>query len=238
MPLTVAHPAIVIPLRKTRLPFSALVVGSVAPDLEYLFHLSPTGHIGHTVPGLFVFCIPMGLVSLIVVHWLWMPPANALLDRTSDEFRLLPLAQLGLICGAILLGAFSHLAWDSFTHAHGWMVQRLSVLRVPLAMTPWGTMRLFKLLQHLSSALGIAVLGVFMNPRLRTLPSATWSLIAVLIAISGVGGAFIGILKAGVPADFDSVREYTGIAIVGSFAVFAAVATIASSIWRVRRPGN
>ena len=39
---------------------SALVVGSVAPDLGYLLYLAPAGTVSHTVAGLFVFCLPVG----------------------------------------------------------------------------------------------------------------------------------------------------------------------------------
>ena len=39
MPLTIAHPAAVLPFRHSRLPISALVIGSLAPDFEYFLHL-------------------------------------------------------------------------------------------------------------------------------------------------------------------------------------------------------
>jgi len=61
MPLTLAHPAAVLPavrFRRRGLPFVPLVIGSVTPDFEYFFKLEPTGHFSHTVPGVFLFCLP------------------------------------------------------------------------------------------------------------------------------------------------------------------------------------
>lgn len=235
MPLTIAHPAAVMPLRHTGLPFSALVVGSIAPDLEYLFHLSPTGHIGHTIPGLLIFCVPVSLVSLLIYHRIWAPAANSLMNRSGDEFRFFPLSQFGLICLAIIIGAFSHLAWDSFTHSYGWMVQRVPILRTPIWESSWGTLRLFKILQHSSTSIGLIILGFEARPSLRAFSAQLWGTVAILVSTSIVGGAVIGYAKAGMPADFNAVRVLIGIAIVGAFAVFAIEATVAGVVWRARK---
>jgi hypothetical protein len=37
MPFTLAHPAVVVPLSRQRLFLSALVIGSMTPDLNILF---------------------------------------------------------------------------------------------------------------------------------------------------------------------------------------------------------
>src|SRR5581483_12465816 len=50
VPFTLAHPAAVLPLRRRGLVFSALVVGSMAPDFEYFFGLKRP--ISHTMPGI------------------------------------------------------------------------------------------------------------------------------------------------------------------------------------------
>ncbi len=51
MPLTIAHPVAVLPFRRLGLPMAALAIGSISPDLEYLFHLSPKSNISHTASG-------------------------------------------------------------------------------------------------------------------------------------------------------------------------------------------
>ena len=40
----------------------------MAPDFEYLAHLSATRTIGHTIPGLFVLCLPTALAVLFLWH--------------------------------------------------------------------------------------------------------------------------------------------------------------------------
>jgi len=235
MPLTIAHPAAMVPLRRSGLPFSALVVGSLAPDLEYLLHLSPTGHIGHTIPGIFIFCLPIGLISLLIVHRTWMPTVNALLNRVEPEFRFLPASSFGLICISILIGAFSHVAWDSFTHSYGWMVQHIPVLTMPLADTMWGTLRLFKLLQHASTLIGLAVAGAVVLPAVRTFSATVLRILAILVCTSVIGGIAIGLAKAGMPSDFDAARGLTGIAVVGSFVVFLTETTVGAVLWRLGR---
>jgi hypothetical protein len=211
------------------------VIGSLAPDLEYLFHLSPTGHIGHTIPGLFVFCVPIGLVSLLIVHSIWAPPANVLLNREGSAFTFLPFGQLRLICLAILIGALSHLVWDSFTHSYGWMVQRVPILRMAIMDTPWGTLKLFKILQHASTAIGLVILGVLAFPSAQKFPTQAWKLGAILVGTSIAGGVAVGFAKAGIPRDFDTARGLIGIAVVGSFVVFTAETTIAGIAWRLRK---
>jgi hypothetical protein len=64
MPLTFAHPAAVVAgyrWNRRGLPFPALVIGSMSPDVEYFLRLQPTGHFAHSLPGIVFFCVPTGL---------------------------------------------------------------------------------------------------------------------------------------------------------------------------------
>jgi len=62
LPFTLAHPAAVLPLRRTGLVFSALVVGSMAPDFPYFLSVSDAIRWGHSTRGVFLFCLPFGLL--------------------------------------------------------------------------------------------------------------------------------------------------------------------------------
>src|SRR5262245_66554750 len=88
MPFTLAHPAAVIPLKRY-LPLSALVVGSLSPDLEYLVRLRAVSHLSHTLTGLFSFCLPVGLVLLWLFHRFVKQPLTLLMPTTMRQ-RLLP----------------------------------------------------------------------------------------------------------------------------------------------------
>ena len=128
MPFTPSHAAAVLPLRAlTRrgwLCLSALVVGSIAPDLEYLLLLRGYSRWGHTFAGTFYFCLPVGLLTLLIFErfakrrWLLLLPAaarrrwaTAALEAPSLRawFISIPLS--------ILIGSWTHLLWDGFTHA-------------------------------------------------------------------------------------------------------------------------
>ena len=162
MPATFAHPIAVLPLSRRPLVFSALVVGSLAPDFEYLLRLAPRSTVGHTVLGLFTFCLPLGLA----VVWFWhaflkVPLLELLPDRhyrallpLSHPFSLTPALRFGVVALSVLLGAATHVGWDAFTHSNGWAVLEFPLLSTPVLHTPFGTLRMFKLLQHGSTLLG------------------------------------------------------------------------------------
>ena len=165
MPFTLAHPAAVLPLARTRLVFSALVIGSMAPDFPYLLALSTRAQYGHTLLGLFTFCLPAGLLVFGLFHQYVKAPLLARLhpphQRCLREAAAPPWASPSVLLPAtvsVILGALTHLAWDSCTHAKGWTVHAVPALQTVLLHTPRGDLKLFKLLQHGSSIAGIAIL--------------------------------------------------------------------------------
>lgn len=164
MPLTFAHPAAVLPLTRLRLPLSALVVGSVAPDLVYFVRLAPRGHFGHTLPGLFLFCIPAGLALLWVFDRLLKRPLAELAPasaqrRLNDPLRRSPFDRpLAFVAVAVLLGATTHVLWDAFTHAGGWGVALVPALRRTVSLGSLGAFPAYKLAQHGSTVFGLSAL--------------------------------------------------------------------------------
>src|SRR5579859_7081779 len=65
MPFTLSHAAVVVPFRRM-LPFSALVIGSMVPDLPYFVPRLVNNHFAHGTLGFFVFCLPPGMAALRV----------------------------------------------------------------------------------------------------------------------------------------------------------------------------
>jgi hypothetical protein len=183
MPFTLSHAAAVLPVRRYGI-LSALVVGSFVPDILYFIpraatHL-PTGSggYGHTLPGLFFFCLPLGLAALFIFHTLLKRPLISLfpaahqqkLTPIGNAFTFFPVSQFVKIIGSILLGAASHLTWDAFTHHNGWMVEQFDFLRVRVAVTSHLQMGLYDLLQYGSSVLGLMVLAFYYFRWLRETP--------------------------------------------------------------------
>ena len=251
MPITFAHPVAVLPLQRWGFPLSALIVGSVAPDLEYLMHLAPRSVIGHTPVGLFVFCIPVGLLFLWVLHRVWKRPFLALFVgghcvstvHRPDSFAFWPLRRLIMLGTAVLIGSLTHLVWDSFTHQYGWMVQRVPALNTVIFQTNLGSLPLFKFLQHGSSAVGITMLVVMTMRQggwTRHVTATGWGLLVRLCAISVAAGVCVALFQTGHLSSVRAVKKLVGISIVASTSALIAAVTILSLIWhaRVDEEGN
>ncbi|MCP4405830.1 MAG: DUF4184 family protein [bacterium] len=170
MPALFAHPAASVPFVRYGLSVSALIVGSMAPDFLYFFRLSNNAQYGHTLPGLFLFSLPMGLLVLEGFHLVLKYPLFLLLptnhqERLSYFLRKRKLFSSGrellLLLLALLLGACSHIIWDSCTHVYGWTVQHIALLRLPILTTSQGTLRVYKVLQHGGTLCGTMLLAVW-----------------------------------------------------------------------------
>jgi Domain of unknown function (DUF4184) len=162
LPFTLSHPAAIIPFARLRFVLSALVIGSLSPDFIYFVNLAPQGQFGHTLPGVFLFCLPVGLLVLLIFHSLLKWPIFSLMPLVLQErligparsFTVLPIARTLLIVVSLLIGVFTHIIWDGFTHEYGWAVARLGFLSHPIIEIGSRTIPLFKLLQHSSTVIG------------------------------------------------------------------------------------
>ena len=127
MPFTLAHAAAALPLRRTGLVWSALVIGTFAPDLEYFIILSPENRYGHTLTGAILLSLPLALTTLWLFHRFVKAPLIELLperlrgrlDNNRSEFHFLGPARFLWIVVSILLGIATHVLWDfSHTQTH------------------------------------------------------------------------------------------------------------------------
>ncbi len=166
MPITICHPIVSIPLRRFGLILSALIVGSMMPDFEFFIRLTDGKAIGHTIAGLFLFDIPVGLIVLVVFHRLIKYPLLSLLPhpvqsrlyKAASEFTFFPVNRFCMILFSLLIGAITHLLFDSFTHADGFFVMQLPLLASPVITLPQGTVRIYFLLQYGGSALSALIM--------------------------------------------------------------------------------
>jgi hypothetical protein len=169
MPFTVSHAAAALPLHrlsKGHLPLAALMIGSMTPDFSYFLPgelaLLPT----HTLAGLFWFCLPAGLMGwMLYVHVLELPTLALLPEAWRVRFRpsrrRVTVATFALAAVAIVIGAATHVIWDSFTHRWSPVVQALPVLRISLFKIGYGHVYVYKFLQHLSSLAGMVILVIW-----------------------------------------------------------------------------
>jgi hypothetical protein len=142
MPFPLAHPAAVLPLRRycpQRLNFAALVIGSLAPDASYLLGEKAGGAFGHSLLGSVAFCLPVGIVLVALFYGLRSPVVKMLpapYPQLFLPFCRRPLGPLWLVVVSLLIGVWTHLLWDSFTHKDGWCVEHLPVLQC--VVVSWG----------------------------------------------------------------------------------------------------
>ncbi|WP_422658042.1 DUF4184 family protein [Paenibacillus sp. EC2-1] len=168
MPLTFAHPAIVLPFsRKSKyVHFSALVLGSMAPDYEYFLRGQPLGEIGHTFSGFLILNLPMVVLIYCIYHVLihqmlvsYLP--NVIQDHSTrqvDSSRTLRVIVFGY---SAILGMLTHVVWDAFTHQKGFMVTRIPALGHTFQIAGYD-IPVYKLLQHGSTLVGLSVIVAYM----------------------------------------------------------------------------
>lgn len=165
MPFTFSHPAIILPL--TFLPrqwysLTGLVVGSLTPDFEYFLRMRIQSNYSHTLGGLFWFDLPLGVLLAFIFH-------NMVRDSLFDNLPSILNSRLSkfkqfhwnsyfknnwlVVIISVLIGAVSHIVWDSFTHEHGYFVQTIPALTNTVHF--FGRQILvMKIIQHSSTLLG------------------------------------------------------------------------------------
>lgn len=139
VPVTfLAHQAPVLPLKRrwAGLDGVALVAGSMAPDLAVatqhatprLLLGQPLWWDGHSVAQQFNWCLPVGLLLTFLLRRLVLPGLAPYLPD-GGTFHLQDLRLVArtrhrwwVICGSVLIGSFSHILVDGFTHPDGWAV--------------------------------------------------------------------------------------------------------------------
>jgi hypothetical protein len=181
MPFTFAHPAAVLPLRRFRfLQTVPLIIGSVVPDVPYFLperwgkaYFPDT----HSLYGSFQVCVPLGM-GLLLMLLLLRDPLTVLLGarvrwlclRGLERFYERPLRwPIALL--SVLVGSWTHIVWDSFTHETGWTTARVAALSAPVSLFGWDT-ETSHLLQYVSSVFGLAVLAVWAWTLLARVPKS------------------------------------------------------------------
>jgi hypothetical protein len=183
MPFTVSHAAAVVPLvKRGPLVGSALVAGSMAPDVPFFvesllpgtYRFGGVAHRPWAVPTVDV-AISAGLVGLW--HGLLREPLVSLLPpRYADRAEALtalgkPALRPGdaaWFAASAAIGAATHVGWDAFTH-HG----RAGVRLVPGLERRVAGVPVHDVLQYGTSLVGLAILGAYGRRELaRSAPTA------------------------------------------------------------------
>lgn len=214
MPFTGSHPAAVLPFLRTPLPATALIAGSMAPDVPVFLHGQPHYVQTHTIIGVFTVDVLLGGLLLLVWHLVLAAPARAvapaalrarLPQRAGPPQRAwlsvrkratAPGLALGYL--ALVIGGLTHIGWDEFTHRDraavhqiGWLHSQHTLAGVHLPGYSWA--------QYGSSAVGLAILAIwavrwYRRARPHNQPAPGLSLpirivaVALVVAAASFGG--------------------------------------------------
>jgi hypothetical protein len=170
MPFTFAHPAAVVPLAHFMGRYaviSALVVGSIVPDIAHIVPIDVARHESHSLTGIFWFCLPASVLLYVLYHCVLKGPLLGLLPDYAlqrlgpyaADFRALPQVPWRMVILSLFCGIVTHILWDTFTHMEEAGVTLLPFLRARLFTIGGYTVYLFKVLQHGSAIAGMLFIG-------------------------------------------------------------------------------
>ena len=208
MPFTLAHPAIILPLAKSKnISMTALVVGCMVPDFEFFLQMREVRNIGHHWYGILLFDLPVAIIFCYLFHNLLK---KMLVTNLPAQYRnkFLPVLEFNwnayananktkvLLC--LLAGIVSHIAWDAFTHHNGVMVLLIPGLAAKFNVL--GTqLPVYFMLQIFSSIVGMCLVYFFIQQMqsnkyeniLFKQNKYYWPLLILVFAIVVLGRIFI-----------------------------------------------
>ena len=255
MPALCAHPVVAIPLKRYGLVLSALIIGSISPDILYFIPLISSEQFGHTVIGLFLFCLPAGMLALWIFHTMLKYPLFSLLPDSHqqrigcliDQGRFGSGRHLLVLLISLFLGACTHILWDSCTHYYGWTVQHVPLLSLPLLHTSQGTLKLSNVLQHGSTVIGTLVLLYWYARWLQTAPISAvpsqcrlsktlkWTIIGVIVVLASLIGIITGYVKVSSITDLHSFSSFVVLTARIGLSSLIAELFVFSMMWHVFR---
>ncbi|GGV30246.1 hypothetical protein GCM10010182_61720 [Actinomadura cremea] len=238
MPFTLSHPAAVLPLARGPLVPSALVIGSMAPDIPYFFFAMELRGTTHRAHGVVTVDVLIGLAAFAVWHLLWKRPLAALAPARLRR-RLPPTAPIrwGWAVPSVAIGAATHVLWDAFTHLDWSFAGEL-----PWLTESFGGMEGYRWLQYVSGVAGLAIVLLWLARWARTAPPTTdaaaasgpWRVpvCAGLGAVTALGGLLSALLFPDQPG-LHTVLYYWA---VGTIAAAGLALTVYAAWWHAARP--
>jgi hypothetical protein len=239
VPFTGSHPAAVLPFLRTPLPASALVAGSLAPDLPYYLPVHP-GFRTHTALAVVTVDLLLGALLWVLWHSVLAAPAldatpaglRGRLDgvRLGLRRRLRTPGQAALAMAAPLVGAATHVLWDEFTHPGRWGTEHVALLR-----EPWAGLPGHRWAQEGSGLLGLLVLLAWLvwwwrrTSAVPAPPRPAWWAPWLVVAGAGVVGGLTAVPGAADPRAAAVEAAFRG------GGVAAGTALMLAAVWWVRR---
>lgn len=236
--MTLAHPMAVLPLRGRGLPTTALVIGSMVPDVPVFVRWYDGYRLSHSAIG--IFSLDLFLAAAVTVVW-FLAVRDAVVDmapaavRRRLPARARPSAHDWLVTPlAAAVGAATHVVWDSFTHADRWGPRHIKWL----ATDHHGLLGL-KWAQYGSGVVGLAVVTVVAVRFLAASPplpdDRAPAVLPAWVLPTVVGGAAaVGIAAAARKTSY-GVRDMAFDGVVDGLVTLVLLGALACVAWHVAR---
>lgn len=262
MPFTLAHPAAVLPLIRRPLDGLALVCGAFAPDIPYFIRSTPlvvTAHswyepfanatTSHSVAGLPVTLVLASAMYLLLRaaarpsvwllqgRWDTADPSTDGAAGPADGTALRRTARSAWVPVSLLVGALTHLLWDSFADSGGPLAEHFDAVNE----TALGDVTWIRLSQHASTVFGLAVLAYVLWRRRSALVSddavvrrrAFWILVSFVVV--GSVAAVLAVLTRFDPSAAlstgDGVEGLLSTAAKGAGVAVGVIVVVATAGW-------
>jgi hypothetical protein len=241
VPFTLSHPAAVLPLARRPLVPSALVAGSVAPDVFWFVPRLPGVGLSKTHELLSALWLDplIALVLLAVFHVLLKRPLLALAPRplAGRLPRGFTWRRPGWIGLSLVIGAATHVGWDAFTHEN----DGFAFLRIPLVTG----VDVGRLIQLVSTIAGAGILAWWLvrwyrGAPVSPAPPGTRHRKAITVFLAA--GALVGVLAEVLPflAHHDPmthagvVGNATYLTVTGAGSGFLTASLLYALAWHAR----
>ncbi len=256
MPFTLAHPAAAVPLLRPLGRYgvlSALVIGSMTPDLWYLVPFLIDRNQSHQLPGLIWFCLPAGCAIYVLYHRVMKVPLVFLLpswiSRRLAFFLaggpMLPRVPWTSVLASIFAGAATHVLIDPLSHPQGRLASAVPGLGSVLFTLGGSQITIATAVQYGASLAGIVLLLWWSwcwlrtapaLPRIATLPAAGRVLIAVLLIGLGVAAAAVSVDPPQSGLDYSVMRSLVRPAFAAGIQAVACGLLTYCALWQLIAP--
>jgi hypothetical protein len=239
-------------MARSPLVASALVIGSMSPDVPYYLPVIAGAEASHSPVGVVSIDVLLSLVIFIAWHGFLTRPTidcapAAVRGRIPSQAvhplrtQLSSLGRVLLVLLSTSLGAATHVVWDSFTHAGGWGTAHVAWLAEQhgfLAGYGWA--------QYGSGVFGALVIALWLAHWWRSAPAVP-SLSRVRPAVAarawlsvfaaGAAGSALGSLGPLSASEDPDLGSAAFLAATSGIALAALVAVLLAASWHlVTRP--
>lgn len=218
VPFTVSHAVVALPFVRSPLPYGAVAVGAMTPDLPLFFPGVAGYGATHGFPGVVLVSLPIAVVLYAVWRLLLRTAAPRVLPcafasrlpAAWAEARVPAPREVLPIVVALAIGIATHVLWDAFTHPG-----RFGSVLIPSLAETWGPLPGTQWLQYASSVGGLVVIAIV---GLRHLAGAPRSTVAVFprlrvafglaVLLSGAIAVVVSVFETGIPTDLGAFRSF------------------------------